>query len=195
MIVGSIVSRPTDGRRYKKAPDMRLLSMPGCLALVSLALAACGPAETPDAAPEDTQATAREAGTEQITPPYKPVASVADLMRGLITLEAETYWQSVSVVVDADGVHENMPETDEEWIEVWAAGMALAESGNLLMMPPRAKDEEAWMQYSEDLVDAGVAAAEAALDRDFEGVLAEGETIYNACIACHRDYVPRLPDL
>lgn len=174
---------------------MRLLSIPGYLALVSLALAACEPAETPDEATQDTQAAAGEAEPEQITPPYKPVATVADLMRGPITLEAERYWQSVSVVVDADGVHENMPETDEEWIEVWAAGMALAESGNLLMMPPRAKNEEAWMQYSEDLVDAGRAAAQAAIDRDFEGVLAEGETIYNACIACHRDYVPRLPDL
>lgn len=174
---------------------MRLLSTSGYLALVSLALAGCGPAETPDEASEDTQAPAREAGAEQITPPYKPVASVADLMRGLITLEAERYWESVSVVVDADGVHENMPETDEEWIEVWAAGMALAESGNLLMMPPRAKNEEAWMQYSEDLVDAGLAAAQAALDRDFEGVFDEGEKIYNVCIACHRDYVPRLPDL
>lgn len=162
------------------------------LALVASALAACGQAEAPDEATEDT---AREAGPARITPPYKPVATVADLMRGLITLSAETYWASVSVVIDAEGVHENMPETDEEWIEVWSAGMALAESGNLLMMPPRAMNEQAWMEYSEDLVDAGFAAAQAALARDFEAVLAEGETIYNACIACHQDYVPALPDL
>jgi hypothetical protein len=51
------------------------------------------------------------------------------------------------------------------------------------------------MVYSVSLVDAGLAAAQAAIARDFEGVLAEGETIYNACVACHRDYVPRLPDL
>lgn len=168
---------------------MQRISKGGSLVVAASLLIACGAGD----APEETAEPAAE--STQIEPPYKPVASVLDLMRGLITLSAERYWESVSVVVDAEGVHENMPETDEEWIEVWAAGMALAESGNLLMMPPRAINEEAWMGYSEDLVDAGYAAARAALDRDFEGVLAEGETIYNACVACHRDYVPALPDL
>lgn len=163
----------------------------GSLAIAASILTACSPTEVPD---EETEAAA-EAEPAQITPPYKPVASVLDLMRGMITLSAERYWESVSIVVDLEGTHENMPETDEEWIEVWSAGMALAESGNLLMMPPRAINEEEWMAYSEDLVDAGRAAAQAASDRDFERVLAEGETIYNACVACHRDYVPRLPDL
>lgn len=171
---------------------MRSSLKAGSLALLASTLAACGPADAPD---EATEETAQEADAPRIEPSYKPVATVADLMRGMITLSAETYWESVSVVIDADGVHENMPETDEEWIEVWSAGMAVAESGNLLMMPPRAINEEAWMQYSEDLVDAGFVAAQAALDRDFEGVLAEGETIYNACVACHRDYVPAMPDL
>lgn len=169
---------------------MRLIPMSCSLAFALSALVACGEVEGPE-----TADTPVETDAARVEPRYKPVASVVDLMRGLITLSAEVYWESVSVVVDSDGVHENMPQSDEEWIEVWAAGMALAESGNLLMMPPRAIDEEQWMAYSEDLVDAGSAAARAALDRDFEGVLAEGETIYNACVACHRDYVPRLPDL
>ena len=42
-------------------------------------------------------------------------------MRSSVNLSTEVYWGSVSIVVDADGVHENMPETDLEWIEVWAA--------------------------------------------------------------------------
>lgn len=170
---------------------MRPILMSCSLAFAASILVACGEIEAPD----ETADAPVEAEAARIEPRYKPVASVVDLMRGMITLSAEVYWESVSVVVDSEGVHENMPQSDEEWIEVWAAGMALAESGNLLMMPPRAIDEEQWMAYSEDLVDAGFAAARAALDRDFEGVLAEGETIYNACVACHRDYVPRLPDL
>lgn len=170
---------------------MQRIFKAGSLAVAASMLIACGRTEAPD---EETEA-ATETEPAQITPPYKPVASVLDLMRGQITLSAERYWESVSIVVDAEGMHENMPETDEEWIEVWSAGMALAESGNLLMMPPRAMNEEEWMAYSEDLVDAGLAAAQAASDRDFERVLAEGETVYNACVACHRDYVPRLPDL
>jgi hypothetical protein len=33
------------------------------------------------------------------------------------------------------------------------------------------------------------------MDRDFEGVLAVGEEVYNVCVECHRIYVPTLPDL
>lgn len=172
---------------------MRRIRIIGSLAVAASMLAACGQTDVADEQP--AEAAPPEAETTQIVPPYKPVASVLDLMRGMITLSAEVYWEAASVVVDAEGVHERMPETDEEWIEVWSAGMAIAESGNLLMMPPRAVNEEQWMAYSTDLVDAGFTAAQAALNRDFEGVLAEGETIYNACVACHRDYVPRLPDL
>lgn len=162
------------------------------LAFVPLIAIACSGADVPE--PEAT-VPAPQADFAPTATHYKPVASTIDLMRGLITLSAEVYWQSVSVVVDEEGIHENMPQTDEDWIEVWAAGMALAESGNLLMMPPRALDEDQWIVYSTALVDAGFAAAQAAMARDFEGVLAEGEAIYNTCVACHRDYVPRLPDL
>ena len=169
-------------------------TIPRLAALIAggaMLLAACSPPEAPDASLEDAAAN-----VEAIEPPpYKPVASVLDLMRGMITLSAEVYWGSVSIVVDVNGITENKPETELEWIEVWAAGMNIAESGNLLMMPPRGRNEEAWNAYSIDLVDAGYAAARAALARDVEGVLAEGETIYNACLACHRDYVPALPDL
>jgi microsomal dipeptidase-like Zn-dependent dipeptidase len=127
--------------------------------------------------------------------PYRPVASIRDLMRSVITFSAETYWQSVSIVMDLDGYHENHPETDEEWQEVWAAGITLAESGNLLLMPPRAVDEPEWRQFSEDLISAGLAAAQVAADRDFEAVLEHGEYIYNVCLACHQKYVPAMPDL
>lgn len=172
---------------------LRKLRLLAWLGLGAALLAACSSPEPPAAS---TDEDADSAGAEQaVAPPYKPVASVLDLMRGMVTLSAEVYWASVSIVVDANGITENKPETELEWIEVWAAGMSLAESGNLLMMPPRGRAEEAWNAYALELVDAGYAAAQAALARDVERVLAEGETIYNACLACHRDYVPALPDL
>lgn len=163
---------------------MRSYTYPGLLVLAALSLSACGPQEPPEEPVAQAPAT-----------PYKPVATVLDLMRGLVTLSAEDYWGSVSIVVDFDGVHENQPETDLEWIEVWSAGMALAESGNLLMMPPRAVDTGEWVRISTDLVDVGLRAAQIASDRDFEGMLTVGEDIYNVCVECHRIYVPMLPDL
>jgi hypothetical protein len=167
---------------------MRSLNYLGLLVLATASLSACGPTEMPESS--DAADAVQQSAT-----PYKPVATVVDLMRGLVTLSAETYWESVSVVVDIDGVHENQPETDLEWIEVWAAAMSLAESGNLLMMPPRAYDNEEWIRISTGLVDVGLKAAQIASARDFEGMLTVGEEIYNVCVECHRIYVPTLPDL
>jgi hypothetical protein len=123
--------------------------------------------------------------------PFKPVTTVLELMESVIAHAAEVYWDSVQVTVDAAGVHERKPETDEEWELVWASALALAESGNLLMMEPRAVDDGAWMQFARSLVDAGVVAAEAAEAHDVERVFAAGEVVYNACLGCHARYVPQ----
>jgi hypothetical protein len=146
------------------------------LAGTTLAVGAC--ASGPPAAPA-------------AAPPYLPVASVLELMESVVAHAAEEYWGAVQVTVDADGVTEDFPETDEEWEEVWAAAMSIAESGNLLMMPPRAVDEAEWMQFSRALVETGVEAAAAALAKDPDQVFAAGERVYNACLACHVRYVPQ----
>ena len=125
-------------------------------------------------------------------PPYKPVATVRELMESVVAHAAETYWGSVQVIVDETGVHERQPQTDEEWEQVWAAGLSIAESGNLLMMAPRAVDEGAWMQFARSLVDAGAEAANAAQTHDVERVFAAGEQVYNVCTACHTRYLPRV---
>lgn len=123
-------------------------------------------------------------------PPFMPAASVLELMNGPIVHAAEVFWGSVAVVVDAEGVHELYPETDEEWEEVWAAALTIAESGNLLMMPPRAVDGGPWQRYSVRLVEAGMRAAAAAQARDTEQIFATGEEIYNVCAGCHEVYSP-----
>ena len=128
------------------------------------------------------------------SPPFKPVANVDQLMDGVLAPAADAYWRAVSIVVDESGVSENFPETDEEWERVWAAGIALAESGNLLMMAPRAVNEPDWMRMSGALVDVGAEAAAAALTRDPEAVLDVGERIYSVCLDCHDQYVVDIVD-
>ncbi len=125
-------------------------------------------------------------------PPYKPVTTVLELMESVIAHAAEAYWESVQVTVDEAGEHEQYPTTDEEWESVWAAGVAIAESGNLLMMTPRAVDQGAWLQFSRSLVDAGAEAAAAAEAHDVERVFAAGEQVYNVCTACHARYASDL---
>src|SRR5262245_5921402 len=110
-------------------------------------------------------------------------------MESVVAHAAETYWGSVQVIVDETGTHERQPRTDEEWDQVWSAGVAIAESGNLLMMTPRAVDGGAWLQFARSLVDAGAEAAAAAKAHDVERVFAAGEQVYNVCTACHARYV------
>jgi hypothetical protein len=144
------------------------------LAVTGTALAALGCAHQPPPAP-----------------PFKPVTTVLELMESVIAHSAEVYWESVQVTIDAEGEHERKPQTDEEWEFVWASALALAESGNLLMMEPRAVDDGAWMQFARSLVDAGSEAAAAAAAHDVDRVFAAGERVYNVCLGCHTRYVPQ----
>jgi hypothetical protein len=124
-------------------------------------------------------------------PPFKPVTTVRELMESVIAHSAEVYWGAVEVVVDESGVTERQPQTDEEWETVWAAALALAESGNLLMMTPRAVDNGVWMQFARSLIEAGSEAAAAAAAHDVDRVFAAGEQVYNACLGCHTRYIPQ----
>lgn len=129
-------------------------------------------------------------GCAQTAPagPYKPVASVDELMDGTITPAAEIFWGSVSTTISAAGVDEKYPRTNDEWESVWGAAMTIAESGNLLMMPSRARDQE-WLRLSTALVDVGVEGAKAARSRNPETILEVGEKIYNVCTECHMKYI------
>jgi hypothetical protein len=134
-------------------------------------------------------ATMAACATQAEGPPFKPVANVDQLMDGVITPAAETYWGSVSTIVDENGITENFPETDEEWETVWGAAMTIAESGNLLMMATRAQDNDDWMKLSSQLVDVGLAAAKAAEAKNPDLVLEQGEQVYNVCTGCHMQYI------
>ena len=122
-------------------------------------------------------------------PPFKAVASVDQLMLGTIQHAASVYWNSVSTVVDKDGIHENFPQNDMEWTTTWAAAITLAESGNLLMMPERARADADWNKFALQLVEVGNRAAQAAEARNADLVLEQGEKVYDVCTACHMKFI------
>jgi hypothetical protein len=136
-----------------------------------------------------TGLTLAACSTQAEGPPFKPVANVDQIMDGVITPAAETYWGSVSTIVDENGITENFPRNDEEWEAVWGAAMTIAESGNLLMMSSRAADNDDWMKFSSQLVDVGLEAAKAAEAKNPELVLEKGEQVYNVCTGCHMQYI------
>ena len=122
--------------------------------------------------------------------PYKPIATIEELMEGTVQPAAEVFWGSVSTTISAAGIEEKYPKTDEEWEAVWGGAMTIAESGNLLMMPPRVRADAEWTRLSTALVDIGVEAAKAARSRNPETVLEVGERVYNVCTECHMKFIP-----
>jgi hypothetical protein len=121
-------------------------------------------------------------------PSVEPVATVKQLMNGLVGPASNTVYKSVSIIVDAEGIHENQPESEEEWLAVEGAAAALSESGGLLMAEGRARDQDRWIAISQELIDASLIALEAAQRRDKEALLASGEAINDSCDACHQAY-------
>ncbi|MEJ2410491.1 MAG: hypothetical protein P8Y48_14575 [Novosphingobium sp.] len=69
--------------------------------------------------------------------PYKPIASIKELMDSTVDPAADGVWDAVGVISDASGVTRHEPHTDEEWHEVRRHAMTLIESMNTLMIPGR----------------------------------------------------------
>jgi len=111
---------------------------------------------------------------------FQPVATVSQIMLAI------TYPYSDNLLY----IERKPPQTDSEWNTLQNQALMLAESGNLLMMPGRARDQEDWMKDARLLVEAGIAAAKAARAKDVQAVLALNDQIVTACTTCHTAYHP-----
>ena len=130
---------------------------------------------------EDAAANSSEA-------PYRPVASVQELMLAVVEPAAETYWDAVGWITDSSGTLEIRPSTEEEWEAVRNAAYVVTESGNLLMMEGRAVDDQTWIALSQAMIATGQRAIDAANARDPEAVFTVGGDLYETCTACHSAY-------
>lgn len=125
-------------------------------------------------------------------PPYTPVADVKTLMASVLEPAAEVYWDAVGVIVDETGEHPFAPQTPDEWTAVVNAAYTVAESGNLLMMPSRAKDSGEWTAAARLMIEASRQAIRAAEARDKDAVFDAGAELYDTCTHCHARYSPEI---
>jgi mono/diheme cytochrome c family protein len=93
-------------------------------------------------------------------------------------------------VLDASGYEELYPTTDAGWAYVRAQAAIVVEAGNMLALPGRAEDNDAWMIYSQGLSDAALRAMDAAAAQDEEEFFQAGAQLYSVCSACHQAYNP-----
>jgi hypothetical protein len=122
-------------------------------------------------------------------PPFKPVVDTKLLMQAVVDPNADFVWDAVKTIDSAQGTEEIRPKTEEQWAAVRNAAITLAESGNLMMMVPRAKNGGEWMTLSQAMIDASDAAIKAAEAKNADRLFTVGGDIYETCSNCHRKYL------
>jgi hypothetical protein len=126
-------------------------------------------------------------------PPFKPIADTKLLMQAVIDPAADHVWESAGTIIDASGRTELGPKSAEEWDALRNSAVILAESGNLMMMAPRARDEE-WMRLAQAMIDTGEKAIRAAESKSTDQIFEVGGEIYAVCTNCHSKYLVDSPE-
>jgi len=113
----------------------------------------------------------------------QPVGTMADLMTSMVYPPANDLLLSIA---------RGGPRDDKEWMALQRSAVLLGESGNVLMMPGRARDQGQWMTDARMLVDAGSAAYRAARAKDLNALTALEAPINASCVSCHKQYRPNV---
>ena len=122
------------------------------------------------------------------SPPYNTTLNMKQVMNWVIDPAADVVWESVAIIITEKGENQKAPKTDEEWAAVRNAAATLVESGNLLMLQGRAREDKHWNAAAKRLSDASNVALTAAEKKDVAALFDSGATIFNACSACHAKY-------
>jgi hypothetical protein len=152
------------------------------LFLVSVGLFICGVAFVVAGARAGRAAAPVEA------PPTMPLATVKQIMNGITGPSATAVYNAVSTVVNAEGIKEVAPETDEDWAALGNQAAALVESGNLLLLEGRALDTGDWVTMTKAFMNEAQKALKAAEAKDKEAIFEASATINETCDNCHAKY-------
>jgi hypothetical protein len=124
----------------------------------------------------------------EAAPAAPPIASIRQIMAGITGPTATAVYSAVGTVINAEGIKETAPQTDEEWAALATTAAALAESGNLMLTPGRAVDNGDWVKMTNDFIEKSKLAIKAAEEKSTEGILSAGADINQTCDTCHERY-------
>jgi len=127
---------------------------------------------------------------EQVKPIlFESTGDVKHIMQWVLDPAADHLWDSAGSIITEAGTEELAPTTEEGWLAVQHSAVVVAETANLLLMPSRTKDDEAWREIALGLVSAGLRAKAAAEAKDAEELFEAGAQLYRVCKSCHTIYV------
>ena len=130
---------------------------------------------------------AANCGAADPPPGYRPVATVDQVMDAIVIPSSQAIFDAI---VYDNGVLVQAPKVDDDWFRLQMHALAVAEAGNLLLMPGRARDGGDWQATANAMTEAAVKVGKAAEAKDVDGLLATGGEMYAACVECHRKYLP-----
>jgi hypothetical protein len=113
-------------------------------------------------------------------PPVRHVGTMSELMVTVIRPASDALFY----------IETRTPKDGDGWTAIEGQALMVAEAGNLLMLPGRARDQAQWMADAALMRDAGAAAFKAAKTRSVEAVAAVSDQLYESCVTCHRHYRP-----
>ncbi len=113
----------------------------------------------------------------------QPVGTMMELMYSMVHPASN----EILLTVNRGG-----PQNDKEWAAIQRSAVQLAESGNILMMRGRARDQGEWMKDAKALVDIGAAAYKAAKAKDANALAALTGQLDASCTTCHKQYRPNV---
>ena len=113
----------------------------------------------------------------------QPVATIKQIMLDIIHPASNEILLFVSRGASQD---------EKDWDRVRRSAITLAESGNLLMLRGRARDQGDWMKDARLLVDVGTSAYKAAQDKDAKALGALTGSLDASCTTCHKQYRPNV---
>jgi len=113
--------------------------------------------------------------------PFKIAANVQQVMTAITIPASDAIFGAAS----------DTPKTDGAWQALQNNALVLAESGNLLMIPGRAKDNQEWVKQSQAMIDAAMIAFNAAAAKNADKLADAGDKIYATCETCHNKYMAK----
>jgi hypothetical protein len=110
-------------------------------------------------------------------------------MSHVLDPNADIVWAAVGSVVTEKGEQQLAPKTDAEWTAIRNAAVTVAETGNLLLLAPHARDQGDWAVMTRKMIDEANKCVQAIEAKDLETLFTAGGDLYIACSECHAKFV------
>ena len=165
----------------------------GAIGVLGLLSTACGRAPDTETSTTPESASTTDAGTGAGSAPARinPGVSVNAVMVGLVDHAAHNLWNA-----EREG---GAPKSEDDWeivaehaIQVVAGGPAIT-SGGTGATDHAWADSASWRTYAQQMSDAGVAAFNAARDRNLDALVKANGELVQSCESCHKEFKPDLP--